>query len=269
MYKSESGFVELVILVGAVVLIGVGAFFLNFLIVRETGTKNDPPKPMYSIANNNQDVPSGSCKPGDPGLFTSDVTDMSAVNLIQNPIRLVGGKNIKTHSYIEVKQKSPVYAPMDATLTGGSNYLETYGPNPVTKVQYILSFNDGCDVSFWLDHLVDVPEKIRLAFPAEPSNDTKSVAVQSIDIKAGELVGYSNQDGRARFDFGVVNLKAPQTSLTTNPQYKDDEIVKTSKKYRFAVCPFNLYNAEKLQEYQKYYDPTVTSDQEIIDDICD
>lgn len=239
-------------------------------------TQNNPVQESNSFQQNDysqqnhlaQQSTNSSCKPANAGLFTSNVTNMSNITLIQNPIRIIGGNNIKTHSYIEVSKKSPVYAPMDATLSGGANYYETMGEMPVTKVQYILSFNDDCDVNFWLDHIVDVPDKIKSAFPAEPQNDTQNVEVKKIDIKAGELVGYSNQEGRARFDFGVINLKGPETSLTTNSRFRDDPIVKTSDKYRYATCPYNLYSLDKQKKYQALYDSRVDGDQELIDDIC-
>lgn len=208
------------------------------------------------------------CKSADTKPFSRDVTDFGAISLIETPIRVVGDNNIKTHSYVEVTKRSPVYAPMDATLNGGANYYETMGPQPVTKVQYILSFDVGCDVNFWLDHLVDVPDKIKNAFPVEARNDTQAVKVKSVSVKAGELVGYSNQEGRARFDFGAVNLKGPETILTTDPRFKDNPIVKTSDKYRFATCPYNLYSAQMQEKYRSLYSPEAQSDQELIKDIC-
>jgi uncharacterized protein (UPF0333 family) len=264
MNKNQKGFAHLAIILVIIVvavIIGVGyrVFFEN---------NQDNSQTNNAQNNNSTQSTENDCKPASEGLFTSDVTDVSNIALIQNPIRVIGGNNIKTHSYIEVPKKSPVYAPMDATLSGGANYYETMGENPVTKVQYILSFNDGCDVSFWLDHLVDVPDKIKDAFPAKARNDTQDVEVKELDIKAGELVGYSNQTGRARFDFGVINLKGPETSLTTNPRFKDDQIVKTSDKYRYATCPYNLYSSNKQKVYQALYDSSADGDQEVIDDIC-
>lgn len=263
MKKDQHGFVHLVAIVVIFVVFAlvVAGFAYQMFFKKGSGTKN-------TQNNTSQEATGTNCEPANEGLFTKDVTDLSSITLIQNPIRIVGGNNIKTHSYIEVSKKSPVYAPMDATLNGGANYYETMGPEPVTAVQYILAFNNGCDVSFWLDHLVEVPEKIKAAFPAEARNDTQDAGVKKLDIKAGELVGYSNQTGRARFDFGAINLKGPETSLTTNPRFKDDPIVKTSDKYRYATCPYSLYSPDKQKAYQALYDSSSDGDQEIIDDIC-
>ncbi|MCE7936327.1 hypothetical protein DYH10_00830 [Candidatus Saccharibacteria bacterium CPR2] len=272
MRKNQHGFAHLVLIIiilviAAVAGVGYRIYYKNNNQDQKSVQINDSQDNIQN--NNSQKSTDTGCKPASAGLFTSDVTDLSNVTLIQNPIRIIGGSNIKTHSYIEVSKKSPVYAPMDATLSGGANYMETMGPQPVTKVQYILSFNDGCDVNFWLDHIVDVPEKIKEAFPAEPQNGTQSVEVKKLDLKAGELVGYSNQEGQARFDFGAINLKGPETSLTTNPRFKDDPIVKTSDKYRYATCPYNLYSSDKQKVYQALYDSNSDGDQEIIDDICE
>lgn len=208
------------------------------------------------------------CAKTGPGLFTKDITELSAISLIQNPIRVIGGNNIKTHSFVEVTKKSPVYAPMDSTLTGGANYFETMGSNPVTKVQYLLSFSNGCDINYWLDHLVDVPDSIKQAFPAKPQKDTQSVNVKQVKVKAGDLVGYSNQSGSARFDFGVMDLKGPETVLTTDPRFKDNEIVKTSDKYRHAVCPYQFFDATKAKQYVRLFDASPDPDQEILDNLC-
>lgn len=270
MYKKQDGFAHLGLIIGLIVLLVI--FLAGYRVYSSNTNKEDSANVPTNVEHRSEKKATGpngvACASSKPGLFTADVTSVDSINLIQNPIRVVGGSNIKTHSFIEVSERSAVYAPMDATLTGGANYYETAGHNPVTKVQYLLSFNDGCDVSFWLDHIVDVPDKIKVAFPAEASNDTRSVQVTKVKIKAGELVGYSNQEGRARFDFGVINLKAPETSLATNPKYKDDPIVKTSMKYRHAVCPYNFYGSSQLQKYQSFYDSSADKDQEIIDDIC-
>ncbi len=267
MHKNQSGFSHIVLLV-AVVVIGIVGF-AGWRVLQADSKKEATDASQQTAQNDpEKSQPSNECAKSEPGLFTKDVTDLSAVSLIQNPIRVVGGNNIKTHSFIEVTKKSPVYAPMDSTLTGGANYYETMGANPVTKVQYLLSLSNGCNVTYWLDHLVDVPESIKQAFPTEPRKDTQSVKVKQIKIKAGDLVGYSNQAGGARFDFGVLNLDGPETILTTDPRFKDNEIVKTSDKYRYAVCPYQYFDATKTKQYVKLFDTSSDSDQEIIDDLC-
>lgn len=272
MKRNRRGVAHIALIAIALVVVIVGIVGYTLSAKNKQQSSEDTSTNTQNADDNQKDNSAqssdSSCKSASAGLFTSNVTDLSSVTLIQNPIRIVGGSNIKTHSYIEVSKKSPVYAPMDATLSGGANYYETMGPQPVTAVQYVLSFNDGCDVSFWLDHIVEVPEKIKNAFPATVSDDTQSVEVKKLDIKAGELVGYSNQTGRARFDFGAINMKGPETSLTTNPRFKDDPIVKTSDKYRYATCPYNLYSSDMLKAYQALYDSSADGDQELIDDIC-
>lgn len=265
MKKDQRGIAHLALILVIVAVAVVGA--AGYQVYTKNKTKDSATGPA-SQSGKTAKTEALNCQPAAAGLFTKDVTDMSAITLIQTPIRLIGGSNIKTHSYIEVAKRSPVYAPMDATLNGGANYYETMGSPPVTKVQYIMAFNEGCDVSFWLDHIVDVPDKIKNAFPAEARNDTQGVDVKNVEVKAGELVGYTNQEARARFDFGAINLKGPLTSLTTNPRFKDDPIVKTSDKYRYATCPYNLYAADTQAQYRSRYDPTTSGDQEIIDDIC-
>lgn len=267
MHKNQSGFSHLVLLIGVVVVAIIG--LVGWQVSRAERDKQvDEQSQNTSQSTSDSSKQSTNCAAAKPGLFTKDITDLSSVTLIQNPIRVIGGSNIKTHSFIEVSQKSPVYAPMDSTLTGGANYYETMGVNPVTKVQYLLALSNGCKINYWVDHLVDVPESIKQAFPAEPRNDTQSVNVKQLKLKAGDLIGYSNQSGTARFDFGVMNLNGPETILTTDARFKDNEIVKTSDKYRYAVCPYQYFDSTKIKQYVSLFDAGSDSDQEIIDDLC-
>lgn len=267
MRKNQYGFSHLILLI-AVVVIGVIGF-AGWQVFRADKQEDVAGNSLLTEPNPSENSQQQSkCDETGPGLFTKDITDVSAISLIQNPIRVVGGNNIKTHSFVEVTQKSPIYAPMDSTLTGGANYYETMGSNPVTKVQYLLSFSNGCDISYWLDHLVDVPDNIKKAFPAKVSNDTKSVNVKQVKVKAGDLVGYSNQTGPARFDFGVLDLDGPETILTTDSRFKDNEIVKTSDKYRHAVCPYQFFDLAKTKQYVSLFDASADPDQEIIVNLC-
>lgn len=267
MRKNQFGFSHIILLI-AVVVIGVVGF-AGWQVFRADKQKNVAENSQQTEPNPSENSQlQTKCAETGPGLFTKDITELSAISLIQNPIRVIGGNNIKTHSFVEVTRKSPIYAPMDSTLTGGANYYETMGENPVTKVQYLLSFSNGCDINYWLDHLVDVPDNIKEAFPAKPSNDTKSVNVKQVKVKAGDLVGYSNQSGAARFDFGVLDLDGPETILTTDSRFKDNEIVKTSDKYRHAVCPYQFFDATKTKQYVKLFDASPDPDQEVIINLC-
>lgn len=264
MRKNQFGFSHIILLIAVVVIGAVG--LVGWRVLQADNQKDTTESSKQNVSEKSQ--PSNKCDKSEPSLFTKDITDVSAISLIQNPIRVIGGNNIKTHSYIEVTKRTPVYAPKDTTLNGGANYYETMGENPVSKVQYLLAFDNGCDVQFWLDHIVDVPDKIKNAFPSEARNDTQAVNVKETKISAGELVGYSNQTGRARFDFGVMDLKGPGTILTTDPRFKDNEIVKTSDKYRHAVCPYQYFDATKTKKYVSLFDASSDPDQEIIVNLC-
>lgn len=270
MQRKESGFAHLglILIFLVVVLVAVGYTVNSRKKSQPSSNQTTASQPSTSQTKTSGEQ-SKNCTEAKVGSFTNYLNDMNLVTTIQNPIRLVGGSNIKTHSFIEVSKQAAVYAPKDTILNGGANYYETMGTNPVKKVQYLLAFDNGCDVQFWLDHIVDVPDKIKNAFPSEARNDTQSVNVKETKINAGEIVGYTNQAGRARFDFGVLNQKGPESSLTTNPKYKNDPIVKTSDKYRYATCPFSLYDSTKLEKYKSLFDTNTNNDQSIIDDICD
>ncbi len=264
MNNNQLGFSHIILLIAVVIISAVG--LVGWRVMQADNQKDTTETSTQNVSKKSQS--SNKCAKSGPGLFTKDITELSAISLIQNPIRVIGGNNIKTHSFIEVRKKSPVYVPMDSTLTGGANYYETMGANPVTKVQYLLSFSNGCNINYWIDHLVDVPENIKQAFPAKARNDTQSVNVKQLKLKAGDLIGYSNQVGPARFDFGVMDLEGPETILTTDPRFKDNEIVKTSDKYRHAVCPYQYFDAAKTKQYVGLFDARSDADQEIIVNLC-
>jgi hypothetical protein len=265
---NSRGIAHIGLVVASVLVCGVVSF-AAWQVMRADINKDETVNSQQNDQNASESSqPSNKCAASGPGLFTKDITDISAISLIQNPIRVIGGNNIKTHSFIEVRQKSPVYAPMDSTLTGGANYYETMGSKPVTKVQYLLALGNGCNINYWVDHLVDVPDNIKEAFPSEARNDTQSANVKLLKIKAGDLLGYTNQSGAARFDFGVMDLNGPETILTTDSRFKDNEIVKTSDKYRHAVCPYQFFDAAKTKQYVSLFEARPDPDQEIIDNLC-
>lgn len=188
-------------------------------------------------------------------VFTHFPTDLANIMLISPPIMQVDS-GVKSHSYIETTGPSPVYAPVDSTLITGAKYSEDYVD--ASKVQYTLFFDVGCGVSYYYDHLINASDKIAKEFPDGPQEHTRSSDLFSVEVKAGEIVGYS---WAHQFDFGVLDS-------TTEPALAEFREYKNSEK-AYAVCPMKFYSEElrqKLLNKVGYYD---ASDLVVIDNLCD
>lgn len=197
--------------------------------------------------------PAGLCV-GDPDpVFPIFPTAIENITHISPPIMRVGS-GVKSHSYINVKKPSAVYAPADATLIGGAKYTEGYVD--ATKIQYTFLLQAGCDVSYYVDHLINPPARIAALFPDPPTTHTHSNDRFNLEIKAGQLLGY-NWSGQ--FDFGVLNR-------SKEPPLKDFDEYRHSEK-AYADCPLNYFeNKEKLMSLVSYQN---MGDLTVIDNLCD
>lgn len=180
------------------------------------------------------------CK-SDPNFkFLSDITDLEEVSFIVPPggfEEWEGGTILKTHSYIVVSEKVPVYAPTDSILYEGSFYIEE-GMN-----QYSLFFQISCEYFYIFDHIQEPVEKIVEVFPNTPTYDSRTITTSSnVEFRAGELVGYSTGTKYAHhWDFGLYRYE--QENFLS-----DSSIQNLSDRDRRAVCPFDYFN-----EKEKYY----------------
>jgi hypothetical protein len=177
--------------------------------------------------------------------FTSDFTDLAKVKMIVPPGSIQewqGEKILKTHSYIVVKEKSPVYAPTDSVLYEGAYYQEE-GMN-----QYSIFFQVSCEVFYIFDHIQEPVEKIKKAFKHQPKKDTRTEQIDPpINIKEGELIGYTTGTKYAHhFDFGVYNK-------TINNEFKEQNLPKLFGRDIWALCPFDYFPEEKRINYYSLF----------------
>ncbi|NQU99099.1 MAG: M23 family metallopeptidase [Parcubacteria group bacterium] len=199
-----------------------------------------------------------SCNKDRYAEFTHDVTDLSKVYAIIPPgnIEEYGEERIfKSHSYIKPSGKVPIYAPVDSTLYEGSYYIEE-GHN-----QYSLFLEINCDVYYILDHIIDVPDKIKEVFPKEPKIDSKTQLVsEKVEIEAGELVGYSVGSDFEQFDLGIYD-KSFKNELV-NADFQD---ILYDRDY-YARCPYDYFAEEEQNDYKSLYNSHI--DQEVPTIIC-
>ena len=197
----------------------------------------------YGISANSSSVS------GDGGesslIFSALITDLTKVNLIQPPGSIVANGILKTHSFIQLIGKAPVYAPTDAQLYAGAYYVEE------NKPQYVLFFEVTSDVFFIFDHIEEPVAKIVAAFPATPKSDTRTDYINpTIQFAAGELVGYTTGTNLGRtWDFGVYNSAKPNhlnqsTPAGIQPLFSRDLI---------ADCPYDYFTSSLRAQYRSLY----------------
>jgi hypothetical protein len=163
------------------------------------GADLDPDAPTDQSSDSGTDpgpmppaAPSCAPRGADP-LFTVPVTQIEGIAFIQ-PLGQPALPVAKGHTFITPSdaaraasngQGVPVYAPADAELTALAYYQEGLG-------QYLLFFEVNCDLTFKLDHLSTVVEKIRAIAPATPQSGSRTSEVQPrIEFAAGELIGWA------------------------------------------------------------------------------
>lgn len=184
-----------------------------------------------------------TCTSNKSPTFTNHITNMTKVTKVSPPPMLLGS-GLKTHSYLSVTGKVPVYAPAAATLESGAYYLEG---NP--GGEYILTFDVSCEVRFRFDHVVSPVQKIRDALNQSPQSDTRSnKPTQTVSVAAGEQIGETTGTVNLVWDFGVYN------SATTN-KYAGDPTYNSSDIYTTAVCPFDYFSAAMRTAYSSKFGP--------------
>lgn len=184
-----------------------------------------------------------------PPVFTADFTDPTLITQI-GPL---GGINVgsSSRSYLQVQRDAaghyatvPLYAPIDATLTGIYYKKANYG-DMGTRGEYRLEFDAGCNVSFAFDHIATVTDAIKQAGPAQPADESNVGSPVSIPVKAGERLGQT--DGTkvsGNWDFYLFNR--------TKPSYHVNPARWESDHNKYADCPYDYFtDTLKTQYYQK------------------
>lgn len=234
-----------VLLVSVLVLVFGGFFFLN----------------TTDFAKNSlRQIEKHDCISNPNPIFTHFPTDMTKVTQISPPIMKVAS-GVKGHSYINVTERVPIYAPVDATLTSGTKYRENLGGRGDLD-QYTLRFDVSCEVWYFFDHLIEPIDKIAVEFPGAAKHDTRSDRISPVEIKGGEFLGYSSGTGEHNWDFGVINM-TKTTSLKNDPKYM------RSEKFDNADCPYSYYEDPMRQELFDLLGYGNASDLTVIDNLCE
>ena len=199
------------------------------------------------------------CESNPNPVFSVYPTDINKVLQLKPPLMKVSS-GMKGHSYIDVSERVPVYAPADARLVEGTKYREDLGGRGDID-QYILTFVVSCEVYYFFDHLIDPPQHIKDAFPGPAKATTHTQVVDAIDIRAGDFLGYSAGTGWHNFDFGVINT-SKRTILADDTRYN------SSDKYVHADCPYAYYAESMHKRLFDLMGYDNASDLEVIDNLC-
>ncbi len=249
----------LIIIISLLALAIIALVAFMFLDTSKSSEIADGPKQSLRQSLHSVVKKDKGCESEPTPRFTHFVTDLEDVTNITPPLMRVSG-DVKTHSYLNVEKRVAIYAPVDATLVSGAKYQDD---NRVGLDQYSLNFDVSCEVYFYFDHLIDPIAEIAKEFP-DPAkyNNTRSDGIGPIEIKAGQLLGYSPENGPHNWDFGVIN-KTATTVLANDPEFNHSE------KYGHAVCPYAYFSEEIQAQVKPLYSYENHSDLQIIDNLCD
>ncbi|PIR84032.1 hypothetical protein COU18_01335 [Candidatus Kaiserbacteria bacterium CG10_big_fil_rev_8_21_14_0_10_51_14] len=196
-----------------------------------------------------QYAPQSGCTSNVNPRFTHSFSDLSTIDAL-NPIGGIGGGS-PGRSYIGVKEgmEAPVYAPLDAILQ-----TIIYVDRGAGYGEYGLLFRVSCEVTILFDHIDRLSDKLKPYAPATPaaSSKTQDGKELNLQIKAGELLGYSNGTELARtFDFLVINY-AKKNAYINPKRWEWDQAL-------YGTCPYDYFTPDlKAQYYAKLGKPSDT-----------
>lgn len=179
---------------------------------------------------------------GEPPKLTEDITDFGKIRRITAP-GSPSHEGPKGHSFIGTEhERVPVYMPVAATLDSGS-YSKDNADSPA---QYLLFFTlkDNCNFQIKFDHIDDPIPEIKVELSATPTvaNSRTSPVTHRIELKAGELVGYTSGTAQAgNWDFGLYNTKEKGVLALQYNSYG---------MHGYAVCWVDFYAPGKQEKYR-------------------
>lgn len=228
--NKTSGFSAVLIIILIVVVLGAALVWMFFLQQQQL------PSGTFS-QRDSQTVDCGSFS------FTHDPIAFDQIEEITPPGSIIAG-SLKAHSYITfTPDQVALVAPTDMTLVAGAKYTEPSAPD---KIQYLLDFEADCGYSIRYDHISDPNEEIASLFPTEPSSTTHTQSLESIEYQAGSIIGFTDGNGvQHQFDFGVYK-EGVTNQFAEDARY---QLFLEGDMQTSAVCPFDLYPADKTKQY--------------------
>jgi len=197
------------------------------------------PNPLEQQDEEQQEEIQG-CETNPQPVFTHAFAEHAMIKNI-NPIGAISGGS-HGRSYVDLNARTEVYAPIDSELIAidfsdrGSGFGE-----------FGLVLRASCEVTYILDHIDDVVDKIKEIAPPEFTEESIYV---SMPIKAGELLGNTDGGGRrgpTNFDFLVIN-KAKRVQYINQDRWSWEQNT-------YADCPYDYYTGELKSFYYSKLSP--------------
>jgi hypothetical protein len=190
--------------------------------------------------------------------LTHVITDLTKIDFIV-PMIVPSGNWLKNRSYFRIKDdpdapgqgfQVPVYAPVDAVLTGITRYVESVTNLDgvlVEQDQFDLEFRVSCEISFGFDHVARLVGEPELVQPLVAVRDTRDAQKSvSVAVSAGDLIGHTRgTSGAHTWDFLMRNTG-------TDIRYANQERYEAMgdlRKLRDAECPYDFYDEGLRSQY--------------------
>lgn len=226
-------------------LVGLGAGGYFVFVGKPSKDNKNTTNIRWEMTNDGSYKASGT-PPDCPNPLVLDApTDLSKVVSILYPGQTRGG-DYKPHGglrFADGANEAIVTAPMDASVVGGSRYLES------GEIQYLFDFVNSCGIKYRFDHLrvLSAPfAALAERFPEAKDDDSRTTLINPpVEIKAGDTVattvGMINT-GNAGFDFGVYDLRL-FNEASKNSTFRDANADDQDQAWH-ALCWFDLFSAE-------------------------
>lgn len=250
---SSIGTSKVLIIVLGVLLVGVGAWYVSGIgRMRDTDTqqngytkqaqesgRSSTKTSAVSWSFNGTNWESTGTPPTcpDPLTLTSPVAlDQATAVLYPGQMR---GNQYKPHGGFRFADGTntavTVIAPLDASLVGGSRYIEQ------GEVQYLLEFVAPCGLMYRFDHLLTLSPAMQTAvstLPEPQADDSRTSTLDPVAVTAGDPIGTAVgfvKTGNTSVDFGVYDLRSPNGAKGLPA---DDRQLAP-----YAVCWFDLLSS--------------------------
>lgn len=214
----------------------------------------------FAIIKNASSLPSNSRGPlsqlrsKTPLQFTAKMFDSHQISHIGPLGELNGGYeetqalagvllNIKKE-FVAGGKEIPIYAPADMTL---ERYAYFNIPGEGGLANWSLTFRFNQDITMRIDHITDVPQKIKDATTTTPKNTSAEDFLQRpITITTGEIIAYTSGTSQAKNWNIYVYDRNTKNVFINQARYQSDEI---GQRLINAACPFAYYTPEITKEY--------------------
>lgn len=190
------------------------------------------------------------CEKNASPVFTAGFANLTQLKHIAP----IGGVMVGSpaRSYIVVKgaetpdrEMATLFAPTNATLEA-IVFARRDPSNPNAPGEYRLDFRASCEVTFHYDHLDDVSPAIKALAPNTPADSTREAKPVSLEIKAGEIVGYSDGTQQAGgFDFYLLNTDKNAPHINAKRW--------TWEQTTIADCPYDYFTKELKSQYYEMF----------------